>query len=276
MLKYIFLVLSFITIGYAQNKAYSEVSVEFKNDVFFGGDDKDYTSGFEVSYTPSNKAYKIYLGQDIYTSTYYNETYPSANQHPYAGWLYLGLEKNIEIANDITSIIRLDIGTVGDDSLAQDTVDMVHSLIDAHKYYGWDTQMEKNVAYILSGKVIYNYDLTSQININPYVSIQTGNIIQNYGLGVDLSIELDNYFDIYTSIDIKHISKNYFLEGEAKNSLLTYRAIKEDTVKHFTFGIETKYVNDYKLILGIELFSKTYLYQQNNSKIGVIKLVKRF
>jgi len=277
MYKYIFLLFALISLGYASNnKAYSEVSVEFKNDVFFDGDDKDYTSGFELSYIPSSKAYKIYLGQDIYTPIYYNETYPSANQHPYAGWLYLGIEKNFNITNNINSMVRLDIGTVGDDSLAKDASDAVHTIIDANKYYGWDTQMEKDFAYILSTKLQYKYNPTENISINPYIELQTGNIIQNYGMGIDLNVNTDSSFDIYASAQTKHISKNYFLEGEAQNPLLTYKAVKEDRVNKFTFGIKTKYIGDYRFIFGVEIYSNTYLYQYSNSKLGVIKLVKRF
>jgi hypothetical protein len=276
MLKKLFLFVLFSSLVYAQQKAYSEISVEFKNDVFFAGDDKDYTSGFEISYKSKDQSYKLYLGQDIYTPVYYNETYPSANQHPYAGWLYIGIEKDFKIYKNINSIIRLDVGTVGDNSLAKESSDTVHSIIDAHKYYGWDTQMQKDLAYILSLKIEYDYALSSNIQLNPYIDIQTGNIIQNYGVGIDLNIDVNSNFGIYCTAQTKHISKNYFLEGEAKYPYLTYKAIKKDRVNYFAFGIQTRYIDDYKIILGAQIYSNTYENQLDNSKLGVIKVVKRF
>lgn len=260
----------------AGEKGYSEGSFEFKNDLFFK-EDKDYTGAFEITYSPAHCSITYSFGQDIYTPDNEDINTPIAGEHPYAGWLYFGISKEYMYDN-IRAILGVEVGTVGEDSGAEQTSKMVHNINDSHNGNGWDTQMHKSFAYIATAKINYESEFleTDLIKVTPYIIGQAGNIIQNYGAGIDFRIDANKYFDVYANIESKHISKNYFLEGEAKNKALTYRVEKKDTVNHIELGIETKYINDIKYQIGVESFSKTYTTQKDNSKLGIIKITMRF
>ncbi len=84
--------------------------------------------------------YGVSLTQLMYTPT--DRTAPASppGQRPYAGWLGLGFSVHVE-NKDALNIVELSIGTVGSNSLAHQTQDLVHELRGFPKFQGWDSQV---------------------------------------------------------------------------------------------------------------------------------------
>ena len=144
------------------------LSFTLENDLF-AGTDRDYTSGVLLQYigarndlpdwghwakdrlgwlTDADSWHVSYgLGQNMYTPQDIGLSTPPPDDRPYAGFLYgsLGL-----IGNDDgkrLDILQLDIGVVGEYSLAEDSQKFVHSVIGSQNPEGWDTQLENEVAF---------------------------------------------------------------------------------------------------------------------------------
>lgn len=154
---------------------------------FFVGRDENYTNGFQLglalpeeSGTPtglnqylgwaaggqnSPSLWKNFLGTDqgsvVQQSaitmtqlmfTPQSDMYarqPLYGEHPYAGWLALGLASMVKTETKSVTF-SLHMGFVGKNSIAHQTQDYIHGLKDDPKWCGWDNQMPSEFTVMLS------------------------------------------------------------------------------------------------------------------------------
>ncbi|RYD31043.1 MAG: lipid A deacylase LpxR family protein [Verrucomicrobiaceae bacterium] len=158
-------------------KSDGTVTLYVENDTF-AGTDRDYTSGVKLSWSSADlqnlsdspyaspflplfnvlpyinerdyqKNLVLSLGQNIYTPENTEAYGLIKDDRPYAGWLYLGLGvvwKDAQVRNALS----LDIGMVGPASLAEESQDLIHDLIDEDSPNGWDNQLDNELAFVVS------------------------------------------------------------------------------------------------------------------------------
>jgi lipid A 3-O-deacylase len=162
-------------------------SIQFENDIGFGGTDRHYTHGSRVSCMSENQSvgssardianavsfdiggysllnsdrdvrYSVALGQAMFTPEDLTRTDLIADDRPYAGWLFgsVGLvlgprfeQRPGSTAFDRMESLQLTLGMVGPLSGADRTQKFVHSAIDAQKPRGWRNQLRNEPGFIL-------------------------------------------------------------------------------------------------------------------------------
>lgn len=152
------------------------LSLYTENDKYFGGTDKFYTNGAQITYlTPELGSYEesradqvvswvpsflpwlankiprfgpeprtvhmgVSLAQYMFTASDITDPSPPPDDRPYAGWLNVGFHFYSKKTNQLDAF-EINVGVVGPASLAEETQKFVHDVINAPKPRGWDTQM---------------------------------------------------------------------------------------------------------------------------------------
>ncbi|WP_309383210.1 lipid A deacylase LpxR family protein [Cerasicoccus frondis] len=171
---------------------HGSLTLQWENDFFGGGTDRDYTNGLQLSWVsgdlktngklpkgvslitslfPGRESEgdvyraRFLMGQSMFTPSNTSLVTPDPNDRPYAGWLYGGA--GIGRYNDDTvDILQLNIGMVGPASQAEETQKLVHDLLATTDPMGWDSQLSNELAFVLSyqkrwlwnGKISENFD----------------------------------------------------------------------------------------------------------------------
>lgn len=141
----------------------------FENDIF-AGTDEGYTNGVRLSYRSDEGDLPLWgralrgglepvvgerswsvayaLGHEIYTPDDITLRVPEPDDRPYAGFLFVsfGLAARGERAADA---LTLDLGVVGESSLAEEIQSFVHEVVEAEDPRGWDTQVRDEPGFRL-------------------------------------------------------------------------------------------------------------------------------
>ena len=250
-------------------KEYSKFSISFINDAIFG-EDKDYTSGLEFGYKHVNNNVTYYFGQDIYTPKNKKTTTPLIGEHPYGAWLYVGASKNYKFDRTNNSF-KLKVGTIGSNAKGKAVSNELHKIIGASKENGWDTQVDKSLAYNLNIKSIYD-----QFAIKPFITTNLGNVFTDIGLGIMVEKKINIFLELYASGERKYIDENIFLEGETKSGSSAYSVKKIDYKNIYTIGARTTYFDNYTINAELIFNSKEYETQAKANNLGMIKIVRKF
>ncbi len=132
--------------------AHNKLEFTLENDILF--DDKYYTNGVAWRYSkirtedlPFERdrtiwrnfifGQKIYTPSDIRIPAEFYEYY----DRPYAGWLYFGVEEEINYFKDNSVKYGIVIGFTGKESFAEEAQNKVHRLIGSNLAKGWSTQI---------------------------------------------------------------------------------------------------------------------------------------
>ena len=114
----------------------------------FSGDSESYgvfqkISGFQ---DPSKVHYNFgfSLTQLMFTPEDKESYTQPPGQRRYAGWLGLGFSLHVKDDNVLNSV-EFTIGTTGPSSLAEDTQDFIHDLMDVEKANGWNDQVPNEI-----------------------------------------------------------------------------------------------------------------------------------
>lgn len=152
-----------------------------ENDAFgFQGTDRWYTNGFRLGYQspegtlpgpmswldsalagllgPANTRWGVALGQNIYTPADIGRFIPDPRDRPYAGYSYLDFSLDRRTANRLDRV-SLQLGVVGPTSLARNTQDIVHNLLQDHAPHGWRYQLRDEPTFNLGWQRIWRQRL---------------------------------------------------------------------------------------------------------------------
>jgi hypothetical protein len=165
-----------------------------ENDGMFSHQDRHYTQGFRVNYvTPPladgsfwdrsfdviGAALPMYrsdassrrelevqaLGQSIFTPGDIHKSPPDANDRPYAGWLYSGLDWLQENAHEggghSLHNLELQLGVTGPAALAKQAQNGFHTVFGFRSADGWSAQLKNRVA------VQASYDYKRRLRLGP-------------------------------------------------------------------------------------------------------------
>lgn len=240
-------------------------SFVLENDLFYDTD-RRYTNGARLSYlTPkgdepawlrdlalqlpmfneeSDIRIEYALGQSMFTATNKELRDPPPDDRPYAGWLY-GSVGVVARTGPVLDQASFSLGVVGPASLAHQTQDFVHRIIDSPLAEGWDTQLKNEPTLQFtyqrswqSPRLELPWDFG--IDATPHAGVALGNVF-TYGntgimfrLGQNLPIDYgpprvqpslpgSGYFErrglgsigwyLFAGVDGRAVAHNIFLDG---------------------------------------------------------------
>ncbi|MBY0563667.1 MAG: lipid A deacylase LpxR family protein [Hyphomonadaceae bacterium] len=154
------------------------LSLAVENDSLSSGDDDNYTSGIKLAYVSPSAGvpdwlegagsftrpisgsspdfWGIAVGHSIFTPEDIAAVPAPADQHPYAGWLYLQLLVGVEEDREggrrprFLDTYELELGIVGPSALGEEAQRGIHQLLNAPDPQGWDSQLHDEVAFAVS------------------------------------------------------------------------------------------------------------------------------
>lgn len=168
--------------------------LEIENDsMLLKRDDGLYTSGLRYvqQYGMRNGSgldvYGWRLGQELYTSMDINlppeRVVPP--DHPYAGWLYLGLFRQAHRADGSHTKVGLDIGCLGPCAGGEWTQNRLHSLLNQPLPRGWSRQIRNEAGAVLYGEVApLRWTPAAWLDATPSLHARFGNIFTDAGAGL--------------------------------------------------------------------------------------------
>ncbi len=154
------------------------LSLVGENDSLSTGADRNYTSGIKIAYVSPSDAVPDWLqgageftralsgnepafwgvgvGQSLFTPADIEANPAPADQHPYAGWLYMqflvAAEEDVP-ANRLPGYLdtyEVEIGVVGPSALGEESQRGIHQLLGAPDPQGWDSQLHDELAFAAS------------------------------------------------------------------------------------------------------------------------------
>ncbi|MBY0568497.1 MAG: lipid A deacylase LpxR family protein [Hyphomonadaceae bacterium] len=166
-------------IAYADRPADEKgvLSIAVENDSLSSGADRNYTSGIKIAYVSPSEGvpdwlqpagaftralsgenpdfWGVAIGQSIFTPEDITAVPAPADQHPYAGWLYMQLMVGAETRNDAGRPLYLDtyeleLGIVGPSAMGEEAQRGIHEFLGAPDPQGWDSQLEDEIAFAVS------------------------------------------------------------------------------------------------------------------------------
>lgn len=147
---------------------------------------------FGEGFDQERRAVGFTAGQLMFTPQNISIDPPDATDRPYAGYLYAGFF--FQRATDHTlDHIQLDIGIVGNSSLADSAQDAIHHLFDEPDPQGWESQLEDEPTIQLYlrkswrlevGAVDLNDIPPIQFQLIPEVELAVGTVLRHAKAGV--------------------------------------------------------------------------------------------
>ncbi len=188
-------------------------SLLFDND-WFNNHDRHYTSGLQLSWTPSadstprwlvNTAHALplfaddgevratyALGQTMYTPADIRTATPSLTDRPYAGYLYASIALSSRTERRMDQI-QLQLGVVGPSSFADEVQDWTHGIAGGRKPAGWHTQLHDEpivqVFYQRSYKLVPPTRVAGMMfDFQPHIGAAVGNAFDYVNAGAQARI----------------------------------------------------------------------------------------
>ena len=154
------------------------LSLAVENDSLSSGADRNYTSGIKLAYVSPSEGVPDWLrgaggftraisgdapdfwgmaiGQSIFTPEDINAIPAPADQHPYAGWLYMQIMVGVEDegrtgrAPRYLDTYELEFGVVGPSAMGEEAQRGIHQALGAPDPQGWDSQLNDEFAFAVS------------------------------------------------------------------------------------------------------------------------------
>lgn len=189
------------------------LTLQLENDIFTGRD-QHYTNGVRLAYLSAendvpdwlenaarqvplfanegNLRVSYALGQNMYTPRDIEIAAPQPDDHPWAGYTYA----SIGLINDAgrrLDNLELTLGIVGPSSLAAQTQEFVHKVINTRTPRGWDNQLHDepivNIAYERSWRAMWRSEyLGLEADVTPHAGGAFGNAFIHANSGVMLRL----------------------------------------------------------------------------------------
>lgn len=224
-----------------------------ENDFWGHWSDKYYTNHTRLAYTYDSEAtpethYFFSLGQEMYTPANKTSEIPSADDHPYAGFLYVSAGIG-QSTDHVLRAVELQIGIVGPSALGHSFQRDYHKFIGEPYPSGWGTQVkdqpginllsETRIRRMLSGSLGEGY--ASDLIIRGFFSLGTVRTQLSGGAQVRYGINLPKDFGFTTMRQATSVA----IKPEVPASIYAFADFQAD-------------LNIYDVTLGGELFRNHY------------------
>ncbi len=203
--------------------------VEIDNDtLLLNHQDGFYTSGLRYAYTRSlvrNDAMTIFgwrIGQELYTPADIKQApeFIGPPDHPYAGWLYGGMFREVHRTDGMHARLGIDIGCLGPCAGGEWTQTKFHQVINQPLPKGWSKQVKNEAGVVLYGDYAPTRWVPQQdFDVTPYVHGRFGNIFTDAGAGVTIRagqlnlLPMQPAFYGYLRLDGRAVGYNATLQG---------------------------------------------------------------
>lgn len=299
-------------------------SLVIENDLFYNTD-RRYTSGVRASYMTAKgdepdwlreAAVKVpmlgwhsdirveyALGQSMFTATNKLLRDPPQGDRPYAGWLY-GSVGLVARTNNVLDQFLVSVGVVGPASLAHESQDFIHSIVDSPEAQGWDTQLKNEPT------LQFTYQRSWQspefrlpggfgVDATPHMGAALGNVYTYANTGAMLrfgqnlptdfgpprvqpSLPGSGYFErapggfgwyLFAGVDGRAVAHNIFLDG---NTFANSRSVeKENFVGDAQFGLAVV-VDGVRFAYTHVLRTREYVGQDASDQFGAFSVSMKF
>ncbi|MBI1251764.1 MAG: DUF2219 family protein [Alphaproteobacteria bacterium] len=309
------------------------LSFVVENDSLSSGADRNYTSGVKLAYvSPSDRMPKwirdrdgftrpisgsdpdywgIAVGQSIFTPSDIQTVPPPADQHPYAGWLYLQVMMAAEedtppgVAPGHLDLYELEFGMVGPAALGRQAQRGIHSALGAPDPQGWDYQLEDEFAFDVSFERrwralrLYTDYVPGglEMDVTPNAGVTLGTLRTEAKLGAALRIgygldgdygpprvrpglsgvghfaERPFAWSFFIAADGRAVARNLFLDGN------TYRDSRSVEKENFVVDVQagvTVQIRDVRLAYTYVVRTDEFTTQNEEQDFGALALSVRF
>lgn len=274
--------------------------------------DRHYTNGTAIHITwplsEPNTAIGFTLGQLMFTSENLKPKSIVPNDAPYAGYLYLGgYWQHADEHHTTLDHIQLDIGTVGDSSLAEPIQKSIHEGVNADRPNGWRHQLDDEPTFQLTyrkkwrlGPVENLFDTGLNIDAVPAVSLSLGTVQRHADAGgvLRLGWNMPNDFGPARLADVasgealagpQQQGLSFYVFGRATGRVVQYDHFLDGSdfqheehtvdsrplVAEFQFGAAVAYHYDpftVELNYAVTFLTDTFYHQQYADKYGAVSL----
>ncbi len=278
------LILGLYTVSLAQSTPTGLWSLGVANDSFFN-QDRGYTSGLDLAFTPNSAAYTISLGQDIFTPETRSTLQPPHGEHPYAAWLYVKGEHRYSIIPTLLITSSLSLGTTGQRAQGKEVQDFAHQVLDFNEYSGWDSQVSNRWGWVACVKgqwllPLIEFDKVG-VDLITHVQGRGGNIHIDGEAGATVRLgyhlpQLEaqkttpstNSLYVTVTGSRKIVDKNILLEGVNNGD---YHVKPERGVNTLICGIHWRH-GAYQVDLDFHFPEKEFKGQDYTNSYGILRL----
>lgn len=267
----LFVLCSFSGMGQGDSSDFRQQVKFVCDNNFFLLNDEDgyYTSGMFLSYsrllsdlslTSRKKIFSVEIGQEIYTA-HSRKILPQPNirlnipggleqiDRPIAGYLFGKFSHSTFYTTRSMMEIEISMGTIGENSLAQDVQEYWHSVIGVKDYWNWvwDYQVENEWGINMHGTFAYGLrkpDQRSLFQITSITQATLGTIYTNFSQGIlfqigklqplSSSAYWDSRLSLTRNANVKRAEFFFFYKPELKYQL--YNATIEGGIFNDTKG----------------------------------------
>ncbi len=249
------------------------------------------------------------LGQNLYTPADIKLSYQPEDDRPWAAFLYgsIGLATPSYRADSSLSHVdelEITLGVVGPEALGKPVQKFIHKNVsDSPAPQGWDNQLDFEPGLILLWQRRFPYEWEKQFGsvharMEPNLSVALGNILTSASVGATLVAGSDRALDtpprvrpaipgtgiffskngkfnwqVFAGIDGRVVGRNIFIDGNSFSN--SHSVDKEYLVGDLSTGISLFY-NDYRLSYTLNVRSKEFKDQEEESIFGSVTITKRF
>src|ERR1051326_5868868 len=238
------------------------------------------------------RKFGIGVGQEIYTPADLKTARLITDDRPYAGWLFtsLTLQRRGEVSPAwlAKEDLRLDVGTLGPESLAEAAQKAAHT----KKPRGWKNQLDTEVAFALRYQRRYRYQFWHEdrwsAEILPVGRLNGGTVDTSLGVGGMLrsGYHIPNEFEaatqptatyygvyLFSSADGQYVIRNIFLDG---NTFVTsHHVAKEPLVAELRAGV-TVVLKSIELTAAHTLRTREFTQQRGNDSYSTEMVTVKF
>lgn len=278
------LIFGLATTTVAQSEPTGLWSLGVANDSFFD-QDRGYTSGIDIAFTPNHAAYTLSIGQDIFTPETRSTLQPPAGEHPYAAWLYIKGDYRYALMPTLLITSSLSLGTTGEKAQGEEFQDFAHQVLNFNEYEGWDSQVSQRWGWVVSIKGEWLLPLVTKntlgIDLITMAQARGGNIHVDGELGATLrcgyqlpQLEAHKHSAPPRSLFItltgsrKIVDKNVFLEGVKSSD---FHVKPKRGVSTLSCGLHWLH-GPYQVDLDFYFPQKEFRGQQYTNNYGLLRL----
>lgn len=242
--KPIVLVLSMLAAGSAGASPFADLVAEYENvrskgavthvvdidndTLLLNNEDGFYTSGLRYAHIRSLRegdrvtSFGWRVGQDLYTPSDIKlpPEFIGPPNHPYAGWLYGGVFREVHRADGTYAKAGIDIGCLGPCAGGEWTQTQFHKVLDQPLPRGWSRQVRNEVGIVLHGEVApVRWAHGSSLDVTPAFSARFGNIFTDAGASLLVRAGQLNVFPsqpafyAYLRTEVRVVGYNATLQG---------------------------------------------------------------
>jgi hypothetical protein len=298
-------------------------AVVVENDAF-AGTDRNYSNGLKLSYLAPQGGVPDWLegifrpvitdedfddfivgfelGQSIFTPQDISVAAPLPDQHPYAGWLYGGVS-GIATNGQELQILSIQAGIVGPSSLAEETQEWFHQIIDGEEPEGWANQLKDEPGFVVSferrwRRLVQAEALGINFDASPGIGVSLGNVLTQAKAGViarfgknlryDLgpprirpSLAGAGFFQpqdgfswyVFGGVEGRAVARNIFLDGNTFRESLEVE--KNTFVADFQFGVALQF-NEVQVAWSFVRRTREFESQEDPQRFGAFSVAVKF